>query len=86
MSVIILLVLLLLLVVVPSSLCSAKTKARFPLPKFTARVHGPSSRVSKNAVNSARGLGPSTRVVETGLNSQFANNLYAILGWVCSLL
>ena len=40
-----------------------RSKGRFPLPEFTGRVDGPSSR----AVNSARELGPWTRVVETDL-------------------
>ena len=42
-------------------------KGRFPLPEFTARVHGPSWRpVNSGAFFDTRQLGPSTRVVETG--------------------
>ena len=41
----------------------SKGKARFPLPKFTTRVHGPSTRpVNSGAFFDTRQLGPSTRV------------------------
>jgi len=44
------------------------TKGRFPLPKFTARVDGPSWRPEKSgAFFDTRQLGPWTRVVETNL-------------------
>ena len=49
---------------------SATCKGRFPLPEFTARVHGPRTRpVNSDAFFDTRELGPWTRVVETDLNS-----------------
>jgi len=64
--------------------CSLRcTKARFPLPEFTARVHGPSWRPVNSGTffdtrvdgpswrvsNTGRQLGPWTLVVETGLKN-----------------
>jgi len=53
-----------------SVLCVIVAKGRFPLPEFTARVHGPSWRPeNSSAFFDARQLGPWTRVVETDFNS-----------------
>jgi len=47
------------------------TKGRFPLPEFTARVHGPSWRPENSgAFFDTRQLGPLTRVVETDLKDE----------------
>ena len=54
-----------------------QTKGRFPLPEFTARVHGPSWRVSKNAPEfSGRQLGPWTRAVNSGSGNRPLENAW----------
>jgi len=52
------------------------TKARFPLPKLTARVDGRPVSITRQLGPSTR---PSTRLVETGLNARFTPLRKAVL-------
>ena len=80
-----------LLIVITQQHLQRNTEGRFPLPEFTARVHGPSWRPENSgAFFDIRQLGPWTRVVETDLYRPDDEQLYClfvntVIIWTCCL-